>query len=90
VLDPPGFWRGLLHGFTILFSLIASIFTDHRIYAYPNAGGWYDLGFFLGASAFLGGSMNAEMNRERRIEADSASGSGKGDKGDVSGQPGPD
>lgn len=54
-VDLPGFWSGLFHGFSILFSLIGSIFTEHRIYAFPNAGGWYDLGFFLGASAFLGG-----------------------------------
>lgn len=54
--DPPGFWSGLLHGFTILFSLIGSIFTDVRIYSYPNSGGWYDFGYFLGAASFLGGS----------------------------------
>ena len=54
-LDPPGFWAGLFHGFTIFFSLIASIFTDNRIYSFPNSGGWYDFGFFLGASMFLGG-----------------------------------
>lgn len=51
----PGFWSGLLHGFTILFSLIGSIFTDHRIYAFPNSGGWYDFGYVMGASMFLGG-----------------------------------
>lgn len=54
--DPPGFLSGLLHGFLIFFSLVASIFTEHRIYAFPNSGGWYDFGFFLGASFFLGGS----------------------------------
>ena len=54
--DPPGFFSGLVHGFLMLFSLIGSIFMDHRIYAFPNSGWWYDLGFFLGASAFLGGS----------------------------------
>lgn len=52
---PPGFLWGLLHGFLILFSFIASLFTDYRIYAYPNSGGWYDFGFLLGAMAFLGG-----------------------------------
>jgi hypothetical protein len=54
-MKPPGFFRGLFHGFTILFSFIASIFTDYRIYAYPNSGWWYDLGYLIGASAFLGG-----------------------------------
>lgn len=53
--DPPGFFSGLWHGFTILFGLIASIFTDARIYAYPNSGFGYDLGYFIGAAAFLGG-----------------------------------
>jgi len=54
--SPPGFLHGLLHGFTILFSLVGSLFTDYRIYGFPNSGWWYDLGYFLGASAFLGGS----------------------------------
>jgi hypothetical protein len=51
----PGFLLGLLHGFMILFSFIGSLFSDIRIYAFPNAGGWYDFGFLLGAMAFLGG-----------------------------------
>lgn len=55
-VNPPGFWSGLLHGFTIMFSLIWSIFSDNRIYAFPNSGGWYDLGYFWGAAAFLSGS----------------------------------
>jgi hypothetical protein len=54
-LDPPGLLSGLLHGFLILFSFIASLFTDYRIYAYPNSGGWYDFGYLLGAMMFLGG-----------------------------------
>jgi hypothetical protein len=54
-LDPPGFLSGLLHGFLILFSFIASLFTDYRIYAFPNSGGWYDFGYLLGAMMFLGG-----------------------------------
>ena len=53
--DVPGFLLGLVHGFLILFSFIGSIFSDIRIYAYPNTGGWYDFGFLLGAMAFLGG-----------------------------------
>ena len=51
----PGFLLGLVHGFLILFSFIGSLFSDIRIYAFPNAGGWYDFGFLLGAMAFLGG-----------------------------------
>ena len=53
--NPPGFFSGILHGFLIFFSLLAGILTDVRIYAFPNSGGWYDFGYFLGASAFLGG-----------------------------------
>ncbi len=51
----PGFWSGLLHGFISLFAFIVGLFTDCEIYAYPNTGGWYDLGFLLGVSIFFGG-----------------------------------
>lgn len=54
--DPPGFFSGLFNGFTIFFSLIGSIFWDVRIYAFPNSGGWYDFGFFLGAGSWGGGA----------------------------------
>jgi hypothetical protein len=53
--DPPGFFSGLLHGFLIVFSFIGSLFTDYRIYAFPNSGGWYDFGYLIGAIIFLGG-----------------------------------
>ena len=56
VKDPPGFFHGLLHGFLILFSFIGSLFTDYEMYAIPNSGTWYNLGFLIGASIFLGGS----------------------------------
>jgi hypothetical protein len=52
--DAPGFLMGLGHGFLIFFSLIGSLFWDIRIYAFPNNGGWYDLGFFLGAGTWAG------------------------------------
>ncbi len=54
-VNPPGFWWGLLHGFILFFSFIASLFTDFRIYAFPNTGGWYDFGFLLGVLFFFGG-----------------------------------
>jgi hypothetical protein len=54
--DVPGFWSGLLHGFLIVFSFVGSLFTDIRIYQFPNSGGWYDFGYVLGAAFFLGGS----------------------------------
>lgn len=53
--DPPGFFSGLLHGFLILFSFIGSIVLDIRIYAFPNTGFFYDLGYLIGAAMFLGG-----------------------------------
>jgi hypothetical protein len=51
----PGFLYGLLHGFLIVIDFFIGLFSDVRIYAYPNSGGWYDFGFVLGASMFLGG-----------------------------------
>jgi hypothetical protein len=58
-LAPPGFWLGLVHGFLIVFSFFGSLFTDVRIYAFPNGGVWYDFGYVLGASMFLGGGRSA-------------------------------
>ncbi len=54
--DPPGFFSALVHGFFIFFSLIGSVFLDVRIYAFPNSGFFYDLGYCIGAAIFLGGS----------------------------------
>lgn len=54
--NPPGFLKGLLHGFILFFSFIASLFTDFEIYAFPNNGGWYDFGFLLGVMMAFGGS----------------------------------
>jgi hypothetical protein len=51
----PGFWMGLVHGFIAFFSLVSEPFTHHRIYAFPNSGGLYDLGFVLGAGGLFGG-----------------------------------
>src|SRR5712664_1448472 len=53
---PPGFFIGLLHGFLMLFSFVGSWFTDVRIYAFPNSGGWYDFGYLIGAAMFFEGS----------------------------------
>jgi hypothetical protein len=52
----PGFWWGLLHGFIMPFTLFGELFSDVRIYAFPNSGGWYDFGYFIGAAAVLGES----------------------------------
>jgi hypothetical protein len=50
----PGFLLGLLHGYISLFSLIASLFVQVRIYEYPNSGFFYDVGFIIGVFAFYG------------------------------------
>ncbi len=51
--DEPGFFLGLWHGVTMFFSLIGHIFDDSiRIYAFPNSGGWYDFGYFLGVGSW--------------------------------------
>src|SRR6266550_6664293 len=51
----PGFLLGLWHGFIAPISLVGGFLADHRIYAFPNAGVIYDLGFLLGLSAWGGG-----------------------------------
>ncbi len=53
--NPPGFLKGLLHGFILVFSFIASLFTDYEIYAFPNSGAWYNFGYLLGVMLFFGG-----------------------------------
>ncbi|WP_347839199.1 hypothetical protein [uncultured Draconibacterium sp.] len=64
VTDPPGFLKGVLHGFILLFSFIASLFTDYEIYAFPNAGGWYNFGFLIGVMLFFsGGGAGAKCKK---------------------------
>ena len=63
VADAPGFWHGLLHGMIAPFSLIASLFWDVRIYAFPNDGGWYDFGYYLGIAGTLGGGIRITLRR---------------------------
>ena len=43
---------GVFHGFTMLLNIVASLFFDVRIYAFPNSGRLYDLGYVVGALAF--------------------------------------
>ncbi len=57
--DPPGFPMALIHGFIAPFALVGSVFSDFRIYAFPNAGFFYDLGFLLGLSVWGGGTAYA-------------------------------
>ncbi len=57
--DPPGFAMALLHGLIAPFALVGSVFAEVRIYAFPNSGLFYDLGFLLGLSAWGGGTTYA-------------------------------
>jgi hypothetical protein len=36
-------------------ALVAGIFMDVRIYAFPNSGLWYDFGFLVGLGTVWGG-----------------------------------
>jgi len=65
--DLPGFFLGLVQGYISLFSLIASLFFDVRIYAYPNSGWWYDLGFVIGIMAFYGSGTGTYGYTYRRV-----------------------
>lgn len=48
VTNPPGILEGIFHGLFAPIALIASFFTDIRVYAFPNNGIWYDCGFVAG------------------------------------------
>lgn len=61
--DPPGFWMGLVHGAIAPIAFVAGLFTDVEIYAFPNTGSWYDLGFLLGVGAWGGGGAAASRRR---------------------------
>ncbi len=61
--DAPGFFAGLLHGLVAILALAASLFWQVRIYAYPNSGFGYDLGFLMGFSLSLIAIMLSVMAR---------------------------
>jgi hypothetical protein len=64
--DVAGFWLGLWHGFIAPVTFIISLFSGIRIYAFPNAGLWYDLGFMLGISGFSGGVFAGSRRKRER------------------------
>lgn len=55
----PGFLLGLVHGLLAPISLFGGLVTEARVYAFPNSGWWYDLGFMLGLTAWAGGGATA-------------------------------
>jgi hypothetical protein len=76
-IGSPGFLFGLWHGFIAPLALVGALlhwllpateiggyFAEVRIYAWPNAGPFYDLGFVLGLSAWGGGAAAGTAGRE--------------------------
>lgn len=62
-----GFWRGLWHGLISPFTFIVSLFSDTvEAFEVHNNGGWYVLGFLLGASTIFGGGGGGAARRWRR------------------------
>jgi hypothetical protein len=61
-----GFWKGLWHGFIVLFTFIISLFKDNiGIYEANNSGNLYNLGFVLGVMIFFGGSGGGACKKGR-------------------------
>jgi hypothetical protein len=53
----PGFLPGLGHGLIAPIAFVVSLFnTDVRLYAFPNSGVGYDVGFLLGLTVWAGGA----------------------------------
>ena len=54
--DVPGFFVALFHGFAAPVTLFFGWLWEGRIYAFPNTGWFYDLGFMIGLSLWGGGA----------------------------------
>ncbi len=64
--DAAGFWLGLWHGFISPWTFVVSLFNHSvSIYEVHNNGGWYDLGFMVGVSAFFSGPAGGRSARRR-------------------------
>ncbi len=64
--DVAGFWKGLWHGFIMLFTFIVSLFKDNvGIYESNNSGSLYNLGYLLGVMIFFGGSCGGACRRKK-------------------------
>jgi len=62
--EPYGFLFGLWHGIIAPLSFFGSLLSDNiAMYAVNNNGGWYDLGFVLGAGILFGGGSRASRRR---------------------------
>jgi hypothetical protein len=61
-----GFWRGVWHGIILPVTFVVSLVSEKvGIYEAHNSGGWYNLGFVVGACCFHG-SAAANGARRRR------------------------
>lgn len=59
----PAFLAGLWHGVIAPIAFVISLFDpDVRMYAFPNAGRWYDFGFLLGIGVWGGGAGAASRS----------------------------
>jgi hypothetical protein len=64
--DIAGFWQGVWHGVVSPITFVISLFNDDvNIYEVYNNGGWYNLGFLLGASIIFGGSGGGAARRRK-------------------------
>ena len=50
---PPGFFSGIWHGMIAPYTLIFRLFFDIKMYAVPNTGWFYDLGFWIGITGAI-------------------------------------
>lgn len=61
-----GFFTGVWHGWIAPISLIASAFTDVRIYETNNNGFLYDLGFYMAIISGFGGlALSRKKKRDK-------------------------
>ncbi|MBI4276771.1 hypothetical protein HY629_02950 [Candidatus Uhrbacteria bacterium] len=62
-----GFWLGLWHGMISPITFIISLLQDNvHFYEVHNNGGWYNLGFVLGAGILFGTSGRATSASKSR------------------------
>lgn len=59
-----GFWLGIWHGLISPITFLISLFSPNvRLYEVHNNGGWYNLGFVVGAGLFLSGGILGRKHR---------------------------
>jgi len=62
--SPPGFFRGIWHGWIAPVSLIVQLFNSQvRIYAPNNSGWWYDFGYYIAVISGFGGLSLARKKK---------------------------